>query len=580
MCYNVQDMDARTLGFIREKAAGSACSLLVLETVGILGRAELAKQETTRLGDTLNGPDQKIGYRPFAEPVPLGDGELVVVDSKSEEDSCIGYLNPLKTKVLPLWQIVEHDNDFTDTESTVNQCSQALFLPASRDGLELDFTLVVTKVDESSPRLSAENLNPKPVTNAAVLRELNNCLQRRPNNLAQLIQLDELSKVYQLDPLAQPSRIGQTSEPRDALVRRMMRIIKLIDRLPSGIFDDGLLHTATVEGDSSVVARAKLLPLGRLAVSVLCANLGKSGRIAPMKDLQLIDEQLILPEEPETSDVTSTLSYEVATVALEVPEIYVNQEFKDKLQLVVSRQKNLDGVSQEVGEMISALRQENGLSPQVIIDLGIIDVGHIQRPGEPGSKNASLELFNVMNRVKAKVFARGWMNVFSSASNLYECSVDGANGAFFKAKGLSCCDVTNSNSAFFNAQATDCSASNTDSAFAFADANRCLAESCESAFSNDRFVDAPFKTTNSIAIDSRSAFQKATATGCYARDCKTAFEGAKAEDNTAENCRYAFYQTYGGHKNTVINPQQRWRPHKAPLTYGLLRGNKIVRRKK
>lgn len=576
MCYNVYSMDGRTVSFIREQAAGSACSLRVLETIGILGGAELAKKQKVMLGSASIGPDRKIGIQPFSEPIPLGEGELVIVDCENEEDVCIGYLNREKTKVIPLWQIAEHDSDLTDTKSTLNQCSQALFLPASYDGLELDFTLVVTKVDESSPRVPEENLKPEPVTNAAVLDELNKCLQRQPNNLADLIQLDQLIKVYQHDPLLKLSHIeGRTNESEDALVRRILRINQLMDRLPSRILEEGLLNTANVESGSNVVAHATLLPLGRLALSVLCTDLGKSGRSAPMEDLQLINEQLVLVGGAESSNVTNSLSYEVAAAALEVPEIYVDKEFKDKVQLLVSEHKTVYSLSLEVEKMIKALRQETGLSPHTVIDLGIIDVGHIKYPGNTSSNETSVSLFSNMAHVKARVYACKWMDVFSQASKLYECSVDGAKSAFFNAGEVLSCDATNCNSAFISAQPTDCYASNTRNAFVCAEATRCLAEDCEYAFSNKNSAATTFTVTNSIAINSKRAFREATATGCYARSCKSAFEGAKAEANTAENCRYAFYQTYGGYNNTVLNIPQKWRPHAVPLTYGLLRGNRI-----
>lgn len=509
------------LDLLREIASGSGCSLRVL---GLINTIHTHKRVDEKTVQSYFGDDsyEHIKCNSLA---PLGDGELVRLPDGTDESITIGYLETSTNKALPLWRLVEKP---ADEAAPYMPCSYAVFLPAFDETHGIDYSLVVTTEDEartSSPEATIQDI---PQTNARVLDELKECITNpgKPNELANMIKVDELIKSYELDiPFKKPLQYESFDAQYTSPLHRKLGGLAVFAQLSGepiklrGAFSD------------EVNAHIEIAPDGAAKIAAHVLNLGRDGRITPAGTLHIGSELIALPE----GAVNENMLYKLAEKSVHIPEVLSDETLKQKVQEIVNSADSLGRMSHRIRTLVDDKLQEleeMGEYTQVI-DLGTLDMsGAVPQPtnGSMGYRNEDDQFLSDMARVKVDVIANDSFDVLMN-SNAYGSTVRGARYAFsntrnFRAFTYRMCTAIDVEEAFeMVSLAEDCLVINANRAFQSASTTGCIAENVRVAFSSKNKLDR---------------YNRNTAIGSIAKNCYQAFSNIEASNSVAEHCRYAF----------------------------------------
>lgn len=474
---NIDDI----LNLSREQAAGGVCSLRVLNLINIINNLDLKSIESA----PLHGPDGYLTECKYSPIKTLGTaGDLVVIPTKAKNKTVLGYLHNPTKQLIELWHLIERED--------ADDCSYAVFVPTLDTNVQIDYSLVVTRDDESRHVDEDALIHDLPLTNAIVLEELIKFLKRGSNELPDLIKLNELIKYYSLSRstieansiiLADKLEIN---EPKDALVRQLGRIAGLasLSYKPGNIIKRHNLN------DSEIIL--EISPDGITNIRSHHADLGRHGRTTHWGSLVLKDNDVFGVSEIGTEESLK----QAAELALGIPEIIDDTDLKSEIHEVISSSIDPNYITDIVKNLIDEYRKNHKLRYDTIIDMGIIDLTHI-----PQTSDRQI-VFKNFNYVKSKVIANKGLEIFEDCNNLYECIVIGARKAFYKKTG-------------FSRQV------------------RCTAEDVYNAFYNSETIECIAKKCN-------SAFQYAVTEGCLAIDVYYAFSDSSSRNSVAEHCKYSF----------------------------------------
>lgn len=285
------DDTKRMLDFSREMVAGGACSLRVLNVINLIHNRQLGElQDDGCLAQQPNQPYQAIEH---TDAIP--SGQLVVLPSETDQTTRIAYRYGYTGKMAELLQLVERDDRVeqdTDEPSKYLDCSYAFFVPAADSELDIDYSVITTRADESRPVSLEQTLEPTPLTNAEVLDQLISVLKKEQGSgegFAEMIKLDELIAAYGLnqDTRAFPEH-DMPPEHNDPLARQIGRLLAWpqLDEREATVkytkkLDDNTSITAEVSADKAV------------RTSIHHHDLGKSGRSVDIGTLRVRDEDLV-----------------------------------------------------------------------------------------------------------------------------------------------------------------------------------------------------------------------------------------------------------------------------------------------
>ncbi len=502
-----------TLALSREMATNGVCSMLTLEAINDVHQNATGKTEKLAVTTLDTGVSEIVNAQAFEPTARIKDGwveGVLVANHIDEATSQLFFKFDYGSKAILLWQLTEND-------PKTGRCSESWFLPASQSH-EIDYSLVMTPMDEARPASAEELVSEKPMTNAVVLKQLIECLNGRNNNLGELIKLKEL--LGETKNIIQPE-LHTYSEVDDPLVRHLGKISGL-----AALAETAVTKSHKFNDETSI--SLEFSPEGRVDVSATHHDLGKNGLSTSMGSIVLRGQQLL----GEYGGVEAPEPIELARAALEIPEIIVDEQLQQLIQEEIRDGEELEIVDFNIIKHIREYRRRlNGWTMQDSTNSAEYNEAGAYRPGDPIIDIGSVdfrslryggreEVFQNAMGLKAEVYLGRYNQVFTGASYLYECTVIGGAEAFYNSRYiLRSCHKPSQASLFSGS---------------FQSANyisECIVDGATSAFNNAKQV------VDSLAVDCSSAFSEASTTRCVAIGCRNSFYEANVDECTVYDPR-------------------------------------------
>lgn len=525
-----QDPFQAALHLAREEAAGGVCSMLVLDLIHKINRTIDFPEDSWRNSQEWLQNNKAVhvniaeGTDTVVNPLTLGlpyGGRLAVSQTQFEDPSRVEqhiyYIETIADQVygIPLWHLIEKPANSAN-------CSMAIFLPA-RDQGDLDYSMVVTHQDETSPYSREQLISDEPLTHKDVLEQLKATLlsanlgatntyrdkeayMEKATELFDKIQLPELRKRLLPLKAGELASMRAEADPVTSYLFNMRSIA-------------GATHKA-ITASSSEDDNAFKFTLDTATGKIACEgifNLGTSKRTATLG-------RVLPPESPNQSyqafldsapDTPSDRLFELLGNAFQIPEIVHDKTLVAQInEILIDALENkpmpIPNVNQAINKVIQEFREHNEerYSADTIIDIGELDISQL----ENGS------FLEGACYIRANVKANKKQQVFSRAHNLYGCEVYGAKEAF-------------------NLYET------------FKNIRRCLAVDCAQAFVNGQFK-------QSVALNCTESFKTGYADFCIAEGSKKAFIDIEAQKCHTVDCEVDFTTT-PGHPNRSMRENTR-----------------------
>ena len=469
-----------------------------------------------------------------------------------------------KRQGFKLWTLREESQAKTDA----GECSRAIFWPAIDNG-DWDFSMVVTKVDESTSPSTQSLIEAPALTNRAVVEQLISSMfdRRLDSELIKILQLDQLIAANLPVELHVGTFIDADGDTRPSEVMRIARNKLEFLRL-AGIVPPQTEQFHQIISHPGKPAFFKFTPdpeHDHYKIDYVVQNLGSTARTVPLGRLTVNEAY----KEPVVQDTDGQpiqeLPFELEKL-FDVPDIVPADEallkeieavFQDFRQRLPSARQDHSVIDSQLNKVLESFQRKHHESTgkSALVDIGTIDLRSL------GSGDFLSDI-TLGHRLVARVLANKDQEVFCGVGTYYGCSVEGAGQAFMRTHQGKRLIASNCRSAFSaatglaSASLTDCAAIDCDKAFVeAAEIKGCIAENCVTAFVNSKKIE-----------------------GSIAKHCKEAFTtntsiSVQMANNTAENCSTSFMDYYSRsvvrdnkHKvtgNTVLNPASRFSTHNA-----------------